>query len=228
MSDAFTVIFQDEYLIVVSKPSGMPVENDPSGTPSLFDAVRYRLTGQQLMCDGQRFLGVVHRIDQPVAGLVIFARTEQALRRLHRVFRERSVEKRYWAVVEGALSPPYGRLEHYLSNDRQTNRARVHSTAAKNRKRANLEYRVLGHSDRYTLLEVNLHTGRHHQIRAQLSAAGAPIKGDLKYGARRSNPGGGIYLFARSLRFPHPVSGQLLSLTADPAPDVLWDLFPRP
>ena len=227
MSDAFTVVFQDEYLIVVSKPSGMPVENDPSGTPSLFDAVRYRLAGQQLMCDSERFLGVVHRIDQPAAGLVILARTEETLRRLHRIFRERSVEKHYWAVIEGTLPAQYGRLEHYLSNNRRTNRAQVHSTAAKDRKHASLEYRILGQSERYTLLQVDLHTGRHHQIRAQLSASGAPIKGDLKYGARRSNPGGGIYLFARSLRFTHPISGQLLTLTAEPPPDVLWDLFPR-
>ncbi|TVQ40300.1 MAG: RNA pseudouridine synthase [Spirochaetaceae bacterium] len=206
----------------------MPVENDPSQTPSLFDAVRYRLAGQQVICDRGRFLGVVHRIDQPVAGLVLFARSAEALRRLHRLFRERAVDKRYWAVVEGDLPQESGTLEHHLSNDRRTNRATAHQLPGSDRKRARLDYVVAGRSRRYTLVEIRLHTGRHHQIRAQLAAAGAPIKGDLKYGARRSNPGGGIYLFARALRFTHPMTGRPLELIAEPPPDVLWDLFPRP
>ncbi len=230
MSDAaalFPVIHRDEWLIVVNKPAGVPVENDPSGDPSLVDGVRYQLSAEQAHCGAPLFLGIVHRIDRPVGGVVVFARTEGVLRDLHRIFREREVEKRYWVVVAGEPPRESDRLEGYLSQSRDANKAYVHAEPARGRKASRLDYRVVGHGERYTLLEVALHTGRHHQIRAQLAAIGCPIKGDLKYGARRSNPGGGISLFARSLAFTHPVTAAPQQFLADPPTDPLWDLFPR-
>lgn len=218
-------LYQDSVLIAVNKPVGMPVENDASGDPSLFDAVRYEL--HRLRPGHRPFLGVVHRIDRPVAGVVIFALTPETLRRLHAAFRERRVRKIYWAIVEGTLPLPEGRLEDYLSSDSRSNKAHVYPAAGPNRKPARLAYRVVGRSQRYTFVEVELHTGRHHQIRAQLAHAGAAIKGDLKYGARRSNPGGGISLFARELGLRHPFSGEELRLVAEPPDETLWNLFPR-
>jgi 23S rRNA pseudouridine1911/1915/1917 synthase len=149
------------------------------------------------------------------------------LRDLHQIFRDRTVEKQYWAIVSGHLPAERGTLEGYLSQSQTANKSYVHDTPGNGRKKSRLDYHIAGQSDNYSFVEVRLHTGRHHQIRAQLAAAGAPIKGDLKYGARRSNREGGIYLFARSLRFVHPVSSLPLFLRAEPPADVLWDLFPR-
>lgn len=224
-TEPFKILYQDTVLIAVNKPAGMPVENDNSGDPSLFDAVRYFL--HRLQSGHTPFLGVVHRIDRPVAGVVIFACSPDTLRRLHRDFRERRVRKIYWAIVEGAPRLSEGRLEGFLSSDKRTNKAHVHTCEGPNRKPAIMDYRVVGRSDRYTFVEIELQTGRHHQIRAQLAHAGAVIKGDLKYGARRSNPGGGISLFARELGLRHPFTQQPLRFVAEPPDETLWSLFPR-
>lgn len=187
------------------------------------------------------FLGLVHRIDQPVTGVVLFARDPETLASLNRQFRDRQVYKLYWAITEARPAEDAGTLEHYLVFDPKKNKSRivdpvpapssVHSPSGspyrKSRaKKALLRYRVVGRSKRYFFLEIELVTGRPHQIRAQLAAIGCPVKGDLKYGARRSNPGGGILLHARSIRFIHPGTGLPLTLTSDPPPSTLWDLFP--
>ena len=176
------------------------------------------------------YLGLVHRIDQPVTGVVLFARDPTTLELLNRQFRERQVYKLYWAVTEAAPPEGEGTLEHYIIFDPKRNKSRIaapssHPNQKSRAKKAILRYRIAGRSERYFFLEIELITGRPHQIRAQLAAIGGPVKGDLKYGARRSNPGGGILLHARSIRFNHPVTGNPLSLTAEPPPAILWGLF---
>jgi len=188
------------------------------------------------------YLGLVHRIDQPVTGVVLFARDPETLASLNRQFRDRQVYKLYWAITEARPAEEAGTLEHFIVFDPKKNKSRIVDSASapalvhslsgsshrKSRaKKALLHYRVVGHSERYFFLEIELVTGRPHQIRAQLAAIGCPVKGDLKYGARRSNPGGGILLHARSIRFTHPGTGRPLTLTSDPPPSTLWDLFPR-
>ncbi|MCX7788551.1 MAG: RNA pseudouridine synthase [Spirochaetes bacterium] len=183
------------------------------------------------------YLGLVHRIDQPVTGVVLFARDPATLELLNRQFRDRQVFKLYWAVTESRPPKDTGTLEHSITFDPKKNKSRIFTPSdpgdiripgrQPRAKKALLHYRVVGNSERYFFLEIELITGRPHQIRAQLAAIGCPIKGDLKYGARRSNPGGGILLHARSIRFTHPKTGLPLTLTAEPPPSILWELFPR-
>ena len=188
------------------------------------------------------YLGLVHRIDQPVTGIVLFARDPETLASLNRQFRDRQVYKLYWAITEARPPEDAGTLEHYLVFDPKKNKSRIVDPAPapssvyspsgspyrKSRaKKALLHYQVVGRTERYFFLEIELVTGRPHQIRVQLAAIGCPVKGDLKYGARRSNPGGGILLHARSIRFIHPGTGRPLTLTSDPPSSTLWDLFPR-
>ena len=175
---------------------------------------------------GEVFLGVVHRIDRPVSGAVIFAKTSKALARLNEMIREGRIHKVYWALTEATPDPESGELCHYILRDGKTNRSRACDAPKGDAKQARLRYATLGAGTNYTLVEVELLTGRHHQIRAQLSKIGCPIRGDLKYGARRSLPGGGISLHSRRVEFEHPVRREPLSVTAPvPAGDNLWAYF---
>ena len=215
------VVYEDNHIIIVSKQSGEIVQGDKTGDRPLSDIVKDYIK-ERYAKPGAVFLGVVHRLDRPVSGLVVFARTSKALTRLNKMFAEGEVHKTYWAIVQHRPQQDEGTLEHWLVRNEQQNKSYAYDRERPNAKRAVLKYRVIGQSDRYWLLEVRLLTGRHHQIRCQLSAMGCPIKGDLKYGAQRSNPDGSISLLARRIEFIHPVS-KLPIVVESPLPDDnLW------
>lgn len=215
------VVYEDNHIIVVNKQSGEIVQGDKTGDRPLSDAVKAYIK-ERYAKPGSVFLGVVHRLDRPVFGLVVFARTSKALSRLNDMFRDGEVRKTYWAIVKDAPAQPEGRLEHWLVRNEKQNKSYAYDHEVPRSKRALLEYREIAHTDRYHLLEVQLLTGRHHQIRCQLAAIGCPIKGDLKYGARRSNPDGSISLLARKIEFVHPVSKDKIALEASLPADTLW------
>lgn len=218
-------IYEDNHLIVVNKESGEIVQGDKTGDAPLSDAVKAYLK-EKYQKPGAVFLGVVHRLDRPVWGLVVFARTSKALSRLNDMFRQGQVHKTYWALVARRdLPAEWTTLEHWLVRNEQQNKSYAYATERPRAKHAELRYRAIGHSDRYTLLEVRLLTGRHHQIRCQLAAIGSPIKGDLKYGAPRSNADGSICLLARRVEFEHPVSHVPISVEAPLPDDRLWQSF---
>jgi 23S rRNA pseudouridine1911/1915/1917 synthase len=219
------VVYEDNHVIIVSKRSGEIVQGDKTGDAPLSDAVKAYLK-EKYQKPGAVFLGVVHRLDRPVWGLVVFARTSKALSRLNDMFRQGQVHKTYWALVARRdLPAEWTTLEHWLVRNEQQNKSYAYATERPRAKHAELRYRALAHSDRYTLLEVRLLTGRHHQIRCQLAAIGSPIKGDLKYGAPRSNADGSICLLARRVEFEHPVSHVPISVEAPLPDDRLWQLF---
>lgn len=219
------ILYEDNHLLIVNKRCGDLVQPDPSGESALEDQIKAFIKERDAK-PGAVFLGVVHRIDRPVSGAVLFAKTSKALARLNEMIREGRIRKLYWALTESVPDPESGELCHYILRDARTNRSRALDAPRPDAKRALLRYRTLGASARYTLVEVELLTGRHHQIRAQLSRAGCAIRGDLKYGARRSQPGGGISLHSRRVEFTHPVSRELLSVTAPPPEgDALWAFF---
>ncbi|MCR4835029.1 MAG: RNA pseudouridine synthase [Bacteroidaceae bacterium] len=213
------VIYEDNHIIVVSKESGEIVQGDKTGDTPLSETVKQYIK-EAYAKSGDVFLGVVHRLDRPVSGLVLFARTSKALARLNKMFAEGQVHKTYWAVTKNCPAEPQGTLVHWLVRNEKQNRSYAYDREVPHSKRAELDYRVIGHSDNYHLIEVNLKTGRHHQIRCQLAKIGCPIKGDLKYGAKRSNPDGSISLQAHSIRFIHPVSKKeiFLELKTNPLP----------
>lgn len=219
------ILYEDNHLLIVNKLAGELVQTDPDGTSALEDEIKAFIKRRDSK-PGAVFLGVVHRIDRPVSGAVLFAKTSKALARLNEMIKERKVDKRYWAIVEELPEPTEGTLRHFVTRDPKTNRARAHDSKKGDAKEAVLDYKLLASSRNYHLLGVNLHTGRHHQIRAQLSKIGSPIRGDLKYGASRSNPGGGISLHSRSIAFEHPVTHEHVVVTA-PADrqDALWKFF---
>lgn len=212
-----TPLYEDNHIIIVNKLPGEIVQGDKTGDKPLSEEVKEYLK-EKYGKPGNVFCGVVHRIDRPVGGAVIFAKTSKALARLNEMLRKGEIHKTYWALVQGEITPPEGRLTNNLVSDGRLNKTFVSSPNAPGAKEARLEYSTLAVGDRYSLLQVNLLTGRKHQIRAQLSAAGHPIKGDLKYGARRSNPDGGISLLARRIEFVHPVSKQPVAVEA-PVPE---------
>ena len=221
------VIYEDNHIIIVSKQSGEIVQGDKTGDRPLSEMVKDYLK-EKYHKPGAVFLGVVHRLDRPVSGLVVFARTSKALSRLNRIFAEAELHKTYWAIVKAkdmgseADDGEWHTLTHWLVRNEQQNKSYAYAQEKPRSKKAILNYRVIGRSDNYRLLEVNLLTGRHHQIRCQLSAAGYPIKGDLKYGAPRSNPDGSISLLARRVEFIHPVSNQPVVVEAPLPDDGLW------
>lgn len=219
------IIYEDNHLLVVNKHCGDLVQPDPDGNSALENEVKAWIKKRDDK-PGAVFLGVVHRIDRPVSGAVLFAKTSKALTRLNEMIRDRKVDKTYWAVVENTPPQEEDTLVHHIVRDGKTNRSRAFDTPKANSKEARLKYKHIGSGKKYHLLEIELYTGRHHQIRAQLSKIGCPIKGDLKYGAARSNPDGGISLHSRTLRFTHPVSKEAMQITA-PAPrqDNLWAYF---
>ncbi len=219
------ILYEDNHLIAVNKRAGDLVQSDTAGEPGLEDRIKAFLRRRDNK-PGDVFLGVAHRIDRPVSGVVLFAKTSKALVRLNEMLRERRIRKIYWAITEEVPDEPEGTLRHYLTRDGKTNKAHAFSSPRGDAKEAVLHYRLLGGSKNYRLLEVELITGRHHQIRCQLAKMGCPIKGDLKYGAQRSNPGGGISLHSRSLSFIHPVRKEPIEIVAPvPAGDNLWAYF---
>lgn len=219
------VLYEDNHIIIVNKASGEIVQGDKTGDKPLCDIVREWLKAKYDK-PGNVFLGVVHRLDRPVTGAVLFAKTSKALSRLNKMFASHeNVRKTYWAIVGNRPPQESGTLTHWLTRNGQTNTARAYDREVPGSKKAILDYRLISSSDKYFLLEVTLHTGRHHQIRCQLSKIGCPIRGDLKYGAPRSNPDGSISLHARSLSLTHPVSMKPIDVVA-PVPDTnLWKAF---
>lgn len=218
------VIYEDNHIIIVSKRAGDIVQGDKTGDTPLSETVKLYIK-DTCHKPGDVFLGVVHRLDRPVSGLVVFARTSKALSRLSEMFRTRSVRKTYWAIVGNQPPQGEGTLTHWLTRNPKNNTARAYEREVPGSKQAVLDYRVIARSDRYWLLEVNLHTGRHHQIRCQLAKIGCPIRGDLKYGAPRSLPDGGISLHARRVSFEHPVSHLPIDVTAPVPEEPLWQAF---
>ena len=215
------VIYEDNHIIIVNKQSGEIVQGDKTGDRPLSDIVKDYIK-EKYAKPGAVFLGVVHRLDRPVSGLVVFARTSKALTRLNKMFAEGEVHKTYWAIVKRREGDEWHTLEHWLVRNEKQNKSYAYDHERPNAKKAVLKYRTIAHSDNYTLLEVRLLTGRHHQIRCQLAAMGCPIKGDLKYGAPRSNPDGSISLMARRVEFIHPVSKESITIEAPIPNDTLW------
>lgn len=215
------VCYEDNHIIIVSKAAGEIVQGDKTGDTPLSDTVKGYIK-KKYQKPGNVFLGVVHRLDRPVSGLVLFARTGKALSRLSEMFRTRSVQKTYWAIVANEPPQMSGTLTHWLTRDERNNKARAYDREVPNSKQAILDYRLIARGERYWLLEIELHTGRHHQIRCQLAKIGCPIRGDLKYGAPRSSSDGSISLHARRICFEHPVSHQLIDITASVPADRLW------
>lgn len=219
------VLYEDNHIIAVSKTCHEIVQGDKTGDTPLSDIIKAYIK-EKYQKPGEVFLGVTHRLDRPTTGVVLFARTSKALTRLNKMFQSHEqIRKTYWAIVEKKdklLSDEAIRLEHYLWRNEKQNKSFVVKSGTKDAKRAVLSYKAIARGDRYTLLEINLETGRHHQIRCQLAAIGCPIKGDLKYGAKRSNPDGGISLHARKIEFVHPVSKQQISIIAPVPDDALW------
>ena len=227
------VIYEDNHIIIVNKQSGEIVQGDKTGDRPLSELVKDYIK-EKYAKPGAVFLGVVHRLDRPVSGLVVFARTSKALTRLNKMFAEGQVYKTYWAIVEGEkvrggegekVSDEWHTLENWIVRNEKQNKSYAYGKEVPNSKRALLRYRVIGHGEHYDLVEVQLMTGRHHQIRCQLAAMGCPIKGDLKYGAKRSNPDGSISLLSRKIEFVHPVSQQLICVEAPLPSHALWHVF---
>ena len=218
------VVYEDNHLIIVNKSSSEIVQGDKTGDKPLAEMVKEYIK-QKYHKPGNVFLGVVHRLDHPVSGLVVFARTSKALARLNEMFRTKEVHKTYWAIVGNCPPTEEGELVHWLVRNEKQNKSYAYDKEKPEAKKAVLDYKLIGRSERYFLLEVDLKTGRHHQIRCQLAKMGCPIKGDLKYGSPRSNPDGSICLHARRVRFVHPVSKQEIDVTAPVPEGNLWHSF---
>ncbi len=215
------IVYEDNHLLIINKRAGQLVQGDKTGDLSLIELIKDFLKVRDNKM-GNVFLGLVHRIDRPTSGLVIYAKTSKALSRLTQLVKNREITKTYWAIVPKEMIPKSQSLTHYLQKNEKNNKAIVYIRPTEGAKEARLHYEVLKMLDNYQLLEINLETGRHHQIRAQLAKIGVPIKGDLKYGAPRSNADGGISLHARKLLFVHPVSRADLEVIAPVPDDALW------
>lgn len=219
--DNLQVLYEDNHIIVVNKRVGDIVQGDQTGDKPLSEVVKEYIKVKYKK-PGAVFLGVVHRLDRPTSGIVLFAKTSKALSRLNDLFKNRETQKTYWAVVKNNPPKESETLIHYLTRNTKNNTSKAHLKEVKDSKQAILDYRIIRKLERYVALEINLHTGRHHQIRCQLSAIGCPIKGDLKYGFNRSNKDGGIHLHARKLIFNHPVKKELLKIIAAVPDDIIW------
>lgn len=220
------ILYEDNHIIIVNKAAGEIVQGDKTGDRTLCDDVKAYIK-ETCAKPGAVYLGIPHRLDRPVSGVCVFARTSKALERLNRMFRDGQIKKTYHAIVCAPPKEPSAELRHFLTRNEKQNKSYAHNSEREGTKLAVLDYNTIGQSDRYTLLDVNLHTGRHHQIRCQLAAIGCIIKGDLKYGAPRSNPDGSISLHARSISFEHPVSHKQINITAPyPAGDI-WKVFDK-
>ena len=219
--DNLQILHEDNHLIVVNKRVGDIAQGDNSGDKPLPDIVKEYLK-EKYNKPGDVFLGVVHRLDRPTTGIVVFAKTSKALTRMNDLFSSRETQKTYWAVVKNKPPKEEDTLVHYIKRNQQNNTSKAHSKEVPESKKASLHYKIINELDNYFALEIELHTGRHHQIRAQLQAIGCSIKGDLKYGFDRSNPDGGIHLHARKLSFIHPVSKEQMTIIAPVPQDVIW------
>jgi 23S rRNA pseudouridine1911/1915/1917 synthase len=216
------VLHEDNHIIAINKRVGDIVQGDKTGDQSLSDVVKGYLK-EKYNKPGEVFLGVVHRLDRPTTGIVVFAKTSKALTRLNESFKKRETQKTYWAVVKNQPPKETDTLVHFLKRNSKNNTSKAHSKEVPDSKKASLTYKIIKKLDNYFVLEIDLHTGRHHQIRAQLQAIGCPIKGDLKYGFDRSNPDGGIHLHAKKLIVNHPVTREDLYLEAIPPNEVIWN-----
>ncbi|MBK9224477.1 MAG: RluA family pseudouridine synthase [Flavobacterium sp.] len=216
------ILHEDNHIIVVNKRVGDIVQGDKTGDKPLSDIVKEYIKDKYNK-PGEVFLGVVHRLDRPTSGIVVFARTSKALSRMNELFSSRETKKTYWAIVKNKPLKIQDKLVHYLKRNEKNNTSKAHIKEVPDSKIASLDYTIIKELTSYFALEINLHTGRHHQIRAQLSAIGSPIKGDLKYGFDRSNPDGGIHLHARKLQFVHPVSKENIEIIASTPNDVIWN-----
>ena len=219
-----TVLYEDNHIIIVNKASSEIVQGDKTGDKPMSELVKDYLR-EKYNKPGNVFCGVSHRLDRPTSGIVVFAKTSKALTRLNKMFKDDEVEKVYWAIVQNRPAKEKDTLLHYLVKNEKINKSIAYDTEKPNTKKAILQYSLIAQSDNYFLLQVNLETGRHHQIRVQLSKIGCPIKGDLKYGAKRSNRDGSISLHARSISFIHPVSQKKIEVVAPVPDDVLWKAF---
>jgi len=218
------ILYEDNHLIILNKRPSDIVQGDKTGDEPLSEILK-KYIKHKYSKPGEVFLGVVHRLDRPVSGTLIFARTSKALSRLNIMLREGHIHKTYWAVVKNKPPQSEEHLIQYLTRNTEKNKSFIHDKPVAGSQKAELKYRIIEQSDGYYLLEVNLLTGRHHQIRAQLAGMGCPVKGDLKYGYPRSNKDGFIHLHARTIELMHPVKKEMLKITADPPHDKLWDFF---
>jgi 23S rRNA pseudouridine1911/1915/1917 synthase len=218
------ILFEDNHLLIVNKLPSEIVQEDKTGDVPLLSLLKYYIA-EKYHKPGEAFLGVIHRIDRPVSGAVIFARTSKAQVRMNEMVKNREIEKRYWAVVGSEPPENEATLVHFLRRDEKKNKTYVYKSPSESTQEAELHYKLIGRSDNYFLLEIELITGRHHQIRAQLAAIGCTVKGDLKYGAPRSNPDGSIHLHSRYVSFIHPVKKVAVSIYAPPPIDPLWNFF---
>ena len=220
------VLYEDNHIIIINKAAGEIVQGDKTGDKSLCDTMKAYIK-EKYAKPGNVFIGLPHRLDRPVSGIVVFAKTSKALERLNRMFSEGRVKKIYWALTKGIPVPAEAEIESWILRNEKMNKSFSYPKEVKGSKRAILHYRLAAASQNYNLIEVELKTGRHHQIRCQLSSIGCPIKGDLKYGAQRSNPDGSISLHARYIEFTHPVSKELIAVTAPLPDDRLWQSFEK-
>lgn len=224
---AFTadrILFEDNHIIAVNKNNHDIVQSDKTGDEPLIEQIKAFIKVRDSK-PGNVFLEVIHRIDRPVSGVVLFAKTSKVLPRMNKLFHDGLVKKIYWAIVKNMPPKEKGTLTHYLLRNTKQNKSYVYDTPKPESKEARLNYRILGKTNAYYLLEIELLTGRHHQIRSQLAKIGCPIKGDLKYGFPRSNPDGGIHLHSRLVSFTHPVTGEVIEIIAQPADDILWNEY---
>lgn len=218
------ILHEDNHLIIVNKLPSEIVQGDKTGDTPLSEIIKSYLR-VKYQKPGNVFTGVIHRIDRPASGAIVFARTGKALARMNELVKNREMKKIYWAIVQNKPEKPDAELVHYLVRNNRKNKSTAHNKSVTNSKEAVLNYKIIGESDNYYLLEVELITGRHHQIRAQLAVIGSPIKGDLKYGSPRSNKDASISLHARSLEFIHPVKKEIIKVVANTPEDPLWDYF---
>jgi len=215
------VLFEDNHIVIVNKRAGDISQGDKTGDKPLSDVVKAYIK-EKYNKPGDVFLGVVHRLDRPTSGVIIFARTSKALERLNKMLRDKTIKKTYWAVVKNQPTKEQDTLTNFLKKNPKNNKSTAYSKEIDGSKKAILHYKTIKKLDNYSLLEIDLETGRHHQIRCQLSAIGSPIKGDLKYGFNRSNKDGSIHLHARRINFIHPVSKEIIQITAPVPNDVIW------
>jgi len=222
--DSLRVLYEDNHIIAVNKRNSDIIQHDQDGDLTLCETVKQYIR-MKYHKPGAAFIGTVHRLDRPVSGVVLYAKTTKALNRLSNMFKYREIQKTYWAVTEGSPAHIEGQIINYLRKDEKLNKTFVFSSPAEGRKEAELSYKLVGKSDRYTFLEIYPKTGRHHQIRATMSSLGCPIKGDIKYGSKRTNTNASIHLHARAISFEHPVRKTPVHIIASPPDDVLWNLF---